>query len=87
VDDTLKQIHNKKVNVVNFVTGDLNIDDMYNNMMYVNKFMETYNTTKAHKYCILINFFLSNTSFIILCNKQYLNQISIYSKYSRVTLQ
>jgi hypothetical protein len=49
VDDTLRQMHNEKVNVVNSVTSDLNIDDMYNDMMHVNKFMKTYNTTKVYK--------------------------------------
>jgi SNF2 family DNA or RNA helicase len=49
VDDTLRQMHNEKVNVVNSVTGDLNINDMYNDMTHVNKFMKTYNATKAHK--------------------------------------
>jgi hypothetical protein len=36
VDDILRQMHNEKVNVVNSITGDLNIDDMYNNMMHIN---------------------------------------------------
>jgi hypothetical protein len=49
VDDTLRQMHNEKVNIANSVTSDLNVDDMYNNIMYVNKFMKTYNATKAHK--------------------------------------
>jgi hypothetical protein len=49
VDDTLRQMHNEKVNVTNSVTGNLNINDMYNNMIHVNKFMKTYNTTKVHK--------------------------------------
>jgi hypothetical protein len=54
VNDTLKQIHNKKVNIVNSITKDYKIDNMYENMnddmKHVNKFMKIYiNTTKAYK--------------------------------------
>jgi hypothetical protein len=49
VDDTLRKMHNEKVNVVNFITGDLNIDDTYNDITYVNKFIKTYKATKVHK--------------------------------------
>jgi hypothetical protein len=49
MNNTLRQMHNEKVNIMNSVTGDLNVNDIYNNMTHVNKFIETYNATKVYK--------------------------------------